>query len=116
MHDFSDRSQFRIGELLVMPDRLIVVRDGEGIHLQPRIIVALTLLAEEPGIVLSPEILLVKICRSVFYNNNPVQKLISSLWKSISDTTRNPRYIEAATRLGYRLIASASFPKTRPRI
>lgn len=116
MDDFTDRSQFRIGDLLVVPDRLIVVHDGQEIHLQPRMMAVLILLAEEPGKVLSAETLLISIWRTVFYDDNPVQKAISGLRKSIGDGPSNPRYIETVPRLGYRLIAPVYFLEKPPRV
>ncbi len=45
MDDFTDRSQFRIGDLLLMQDRLIVMHDGQQISLQSRMMAVLILLA-----------------------------------------------------------------------
>jgi eukaryotic-like serine/threonine-protein kinase len=116
MDDLTDRSQFRIGDLLIVPARSVVVRDGQEIHLQPRMMAVLTLLAEEAGKVVSPEGLLLAIWRTLIYGDNPVHKAISDLRKSIGDAPHKPRYIETMPRLVYRLIAPVSFPETRPRI
>lgn len=74
MNDCTDRSQFRIGDLLVMPDRLIVMHNGQEIPLQPRMMAVLILLAKETGKILSPQRLLVTIWRTDVYGNNSVQK------------------------------------------
>ncbi len=116
MDDFTDRSEFGIGDLLVIPARLVVVCDGKDIPLQPRMMEVLILLAEKAGEIVSPQRLLITIWRTDIYDDNPVQKAISGLRKSIGDTPRKPRYIETVPRLGYRLIAPVSFLDTRPRI
>jgi DNA-binding response OmpR family regulator len=54
MDDFTDRSQFRIGHLLVMPDRLIAAHGGQEIPLQSRMMTVFILLAERPSTALSP--------------------------------------------------------------
>lgn len=116
MDDFTDRTQFRIGDLLVVPDRLVVIRDRQEVPLQSRMMAVLILLAEAPGKVLSSQRLLITIWRTTAYDDNSVQKAISGLRESIGDTPRKPRYIETVPRLGYRLIEPVSFPETRPRI
>ncbi len=116
MNDFTDRSQFRIGDLLVIPARLIVVRDGKEIKFEPRWMGVLVMLAEHAGETLNTERLLIDVWGSAVYGDSPVNKAISFIRKSIGDDSRNPRYIETEPRLGYRLIARVSFPETRPRI
>jgi hypothetical protein len=54
MDDFTDRSQFRIGDLLVMPDRLIAMHAVQEVLLQHGMITAFILLAEKPSMALSP--------------------------------------------------------------
>jgi DNA-binding winged helix-turn-helix (wHTH) protein len=115
MDDITDRSQFRIGDLLVVPDRLIVVRDGQEISLEPRMMEVLMDLAENASRALSTAYLMQEIWGSDVHGDNPVNKTISILRKLIGDDARNPRYIETVPRLGYRLIAPVSFPDTRPR-
>lgn len=116
MDDFAARSQYRISDLLVVPDRLVIVPDGQDVPLQPRMMAVLILLTEEAGKVLSSERLLVTVRSTDVYGNNPVQKAISGLRKSIGDTPRNPRYIETVPRLGDRLIALVWYPESRPRV
>jgi DNA-binding winged helix-turn-helix (wHTH) protein len=116
MDDFTNPPQFWIGDLLVVPGRNMVVRNREEIPLQPRMMAALILLAEQAGKVISCERLLITIWGTEVYGDNLVQKAISSLRKSIDDLPRNPRYIETVPRIGYRLIASVSPPERQPPI
>lgn len=111
MDEFTDRSQFRIGDLLVIPDRLIVVRDGQEIKLEPRWMEVLVMLAEHAGETLSTERLLIEVWGSTVYGDSPVSKTISCIRKSISDDSRKPRYVETVSKVGYRLIAPVSLPE-----
>jgi eukaryotic-like serine/threonine-protein kinase len=103
-------SRFQIGDLQVHPDRLIVLREGLDIPLEPREMEVLIALAEKTGDVVNTDELLIKVWQGDFYGDNPVNKTISGLRKSIGDDSRAPRYIETLRGRGYRLIAPVSFP------
>jgi DNA-binding winged helix-turn-helix (wHTH) protein len=111
MDDITDRSQFRIGDLLVVPDRLIVVRDGQEIKFERRWMEVLVMLAEHAGETLSTEHLLIEIWGSKVYGDNPVSKAISLIRKQVGDERRKPLYIETLNKVGYRLIAPVSLPE-----
>ncbi|MGH8082305.1 MAG: winged helix-turn-helix domain-containing protein, partial [Lysobacter sp.] len=103
-------SQFRIGELLVQPDRLAIVRDGVVTALEPRMMEVLIALAERAGEVISAEQLLIEIWRGTFYGDNPVHKTIAQLRRRLGDSSREPDYVETIRKRGYRLVARVSFP------
>jgi len=111
MDDFTDRSQFRIGDLVVMPDRLIVMRDSFQVKFEPRWMQVLVMLAEHAGETLSTERLLIEVWGSTVYGDSPVSKTISYIRKSIGDDSRKPRYIETVSKVGYRLIGLVSLPE-----
>ncbi|AAW73280.1 transcriptional regulator [Xanthomonas oryzae pv. oryzae] len=48
-------SRFRLGRLLVEPERLTLIDDGQTIALEPRMMEVLIALAERPGEVVSAE-------------------------------------------------------------
>jgi eukaryotic-like serine/threonine-protein kinase len=116
MDEITDRSQFRIGDLLVVPDRLMVVRDGQEIALELRMMEILIALAENAGQTLSTAHLLREFWGNEVYGDNPVIKTIARLRKAIADDSRDPRYIETISKAGYRLIAPLSRPEKRPSI
>lgn len=103
-------SQFRIGALLVQPDRLAIVRDGVTTALEPRMMEVLIALAERAGEVVSAEQLLIEIWRGTFYGDNPVHKTIAQLRRRLGDSSREPDYIETIRKRGYRLVARVTFP------
>ncbi len=116
MDDFTDRSQFRIGDLLVVPDRLLVVRNSQEIKFEPRWMEVLVMLAEHAGEALSSERLLIEVWGSTIYDDSPIIKTISRIRNSIGDDSRKPCYIETVSKAGYRLIAPVSYPEKPPRI
>lgn len=110
IRSLASRSRFRIGGLLVQPDRLIVAIDGQDIALEPRMMEVLVALAEHGGETISADQLLIDIWSGSFYGDNPVHRAIALLRKVIGDDSRAPRYIETIRKRGYRLIAPVSFP------
>lgn len=110
------RSRFRMDDLEVQPDRLVVIRDGTEIKLELRMMEVLVLLAEHAGDTMSTERLLIEIWEGTFYGDNPVNKTMSTLRSRIGDDSRNPRYIETVSKVGYRLIASVDLPEDYRRL
>jgi eukaryotic-like serine/threonine-protein kinase len=122
MDDFTDLPQFWIGDLLVIPERNIVIRDGKEIKLEPRMMQVLLMLAEHSGETLSPERLLIDVwgCTadddSPVYGDSSVSRAISLMRKAIGDDRRKPRYIETVSKAGYRLIPPVSLPENYRRM
>ncbi len=110
IRSLASRGRFRIGALLVQPERLTVTIDGEEIALEPRMMEVLIALAEHAGEVVSAEQLLIEVWRGTFYGDNPVHKVIAQLRRLVGDDSRAPKYIETIRKRGYRLIATVSFP------
>lgn len=110
IRSLASRGRFRIGALLVQPERLTIGVDGEELALEPRMMEVLMALAEHAGEVVSAEQLLIEVWRGTFYGDNPVHKVIAQLRKMLGDDSRAPKYIETIRKRGYRLIAAVSFP------
>lgn len=104
-------SRFRVGPVLVHPERLCIERDGQEIALEPRIMELLIALAEHAGSVVGVEQLLIEVWRGTFYGDNPVHRAIGLLRRQLGDTPRAPVFIETIRKRGYRLIAPVAFPQ-----
>lgn len=113
MSDFTDRSQFRVGDLLVVPDMNMVMRGEEEIKLEPRMMEVLVELAHNANNIVSKDALLDEFWSDEEGNQtsdeNPVTKTISILRKRIGDDKRKPRYIKTISGKGYCMIASVQF-------
>lgn len=112
----ATHSRFRVGAMLVQPDRLVVSVDGRDTELEPRMMEVLVALAEHAGEVVSSEQLLIEVWRGTFYGDNPVHKAIAYLRKVFGDDLKSPRYIETIRKRGYRLIAKVSYPDDYRRV
>lgn len=110
IHSLASVSQFRIGALLIVPERLTVVAGDRELSLEPRLMEVLIALAEHAGEVVSADQLLIEVWRGSFYSDNPVHRAIAHLRRLIGDSSRNPTYIETIRKRGYRLIAKVLFP------
>lgn len=108
--DLGAHSHFRIDDLLVQPDRLLVIRNGEEIPLEPKMMALLVMLAEHSGKTVSKENLLAEIWSDDDYSDSPLNTTVSRLRSRIADDARKPRYIETVSKLGYRMIAQVSLP------
>ncbi|WP_184360227.1 winged helix-turn-helix domain-containing protein [Xanthomonas euroxanthea] len=102
--------RFRLGPLLVAPERLVLIDDGQAIALEPRMMEVLIALAERAGEVVSAEQLLIEVWHGSFYGDNPVHKTIAQLRRKLGDDSRQPRYIETIRKRGYRLLPKVVFP------
>ncbi|RFF44651.1 winged helix-turn-helix domain-containing protein [Xanthomonas campestris] len=103
--------RFRLGPLLVEPERLTLIGDGESITLEPRMMEVLVALAERAGEVISAEQLLIDVWHGSFYGDNPVHKTIAQLRRKLGDDSRQPRFIETIRKRGYRLLPKVIFPE-----
>ncbi len=115
IRSLASRGRFRIGALLVQPERLTITIAGEEIALEPRMMEVLIALAEHAGEVVSAEQLLIEVWRGTFYGDNPVHKVIAQLRRLVGDDSRAPKYIETIRKRGYRLIAPVSHPEDQRR-
>ncbi len=96
-------SRFRVGPVLVHPERLAIERDGVEISLEPRIMELLVALAEHAGDVIGAEQLLIEVWRGTFYGDNPVHRAIGVLRRQLGDDTNSPVFIVTIRKRGYRL-------------
>ncbi|WP_372382680.1 winged helix-turn-helix domain-containing protein [Xanthomonas sp. NCPPB 1068] len=103
--------RFRLGPLLVEPERLALIDDGRTITLEPRMMEVLIALAERAGEVVSAEQLLIEVWHGSFYGDNPVHKTIAQLRRKLGDDSRQPRFIETIRKRGYRLLPTVVFPQ-----
>lgn len=111
--DLAERSRFWIDDLHVQPDRCVVMRDGEEIKLEKRLMQVLVELAENDGKPVSTGALLKEFWSdddgNELYDENPVTKAISTLRRKIKDDARTPRYIKTIIKLGYCIIPKVKF-------
>lgn len=116
--DLTAQSYFRIAEILVLPPRCLIVRDGVEIPLEQRVMELLVCLAERAPETISPNELMDEVWRTRVYGKNSLQAAINRLRNALGDEGRKPGMIKTVIGSGYCVIAPVSFPagyQPRPR-
>lgn len=106
---------YRIGDWLIRPRINSMERNGETVHLEPKVMQVLLALSSEPGEVVTREQLISTVWPGVFVGDDVLIRAISELRRSFSDNPREPRIIQTVPKVGYRLIGEVTqVPSTRP--
>lgn len=107
---------FQVGDWRVDPKLDRISRNGRENHLEPRVMTVLTLLAAQPGEVLSREQLEAGAWGNLVVGYDSLSSCINKLRKALGDDSHNPLYIETVSKKGYRLVAQVSgvAPKDDP--
>jgi len=116
-----DQAQFRVGDAMVHPERLVISINDEEHPIEPRIMEVLIALANasQNNEVLSAVNLYIRAWIGgahaegnapdpridAMQAENPVHKAITHLRKVFGDDPKSPRYIETIRKRGYRLVA-----------
>jgi DNA-binding winged helix-turn-helix (wHTH) protein/Tfp pilus assembly protein PilF len=95
---------FVIGEWTVMPSRNLIERQGQQLHLEPRVMDVLVYLARRNGEAVSKDELATHVWKSQFISDETLTVTIYALRKALGDDARRPRYVQTVSRRGYRLI------------
>jgi DNA-binding winged helix-turn-helix (wHTH) protein/tetratricopeptide (TPR) repeat protein len=82
-----------------------LTRDGRPITLPPRPFAVLCTLARRPGQLITKNALLDAVWGHQHVSESLLKNIISSLRAALSDDAKSPRFIETASRFGYRFIA-----------
>jgi Tol biopolymer transport system component/DNA-binding winged helix-turn-helix (wHTH) protein len=102
------QGDFKIGKNLVHPRVNAIERDGETIHLEPKVMLVLLALAAEAGEVVSREQIRSAVWPDVFVGEDVLIRAISEIRRAFADDPRSPHTIQTVPKVGYRLIASVS--------
>jgi DNA-binding winged helix-turn-helix (wHTH) protein/TolB-like protein/cytochrome c-type biogenesis protein CcmH/NrfG len=104
--DEAPPAALQIGEWRVAPELNQISRAGQIVRLEPKAIELLNFLAQRAGDVVSREELLAALWPGVIVGDNALTQAVTKLRKALGDTAREPTYIEAISKRGYRLIAA----------
>jgi len=99
------RAGFRIGDNLIEPRLNRIVRDGNEVHLEPRVMDVLVCLAERANEVVSRETLNRQVWANVVVTDQAVTNCISELRHHLDDNRPSQRIIETISKRGYKLAA-----------
>jgi len=107
-HSIEFDDGFRVGEFEVYPKRLALVRDGNAIRLEPKVMAVLVHLAERAGDVVTRNEFADEVWRGRIVSDEVLSRDISILRSQLGDSAREPSYVLTIPRVGYRLIAKVS--------
>jgi Tol biopolymer transport system component/DNA-binding winged helix-turn-helix (wHTH) protein len=82
-------------------------RNGQTIHLEPKVMQVLLCLAETPFEVVKKEDLIRSVWNDTFVTDDVLTRSISELRKAFEDDPRRPQFIETIPKSGYRLLVPA---------
>ncbi|TNG02237.1 MAG: hypothetical protein EP297_01275, partial [Gammaproteobacteria bacterium] len=99
---------YRVGEWTIDPKRGLAHRQGENVHLEPKAIELLNLLASRPGEVVSRTELLDVIWPDVIVGDDVITNTVAKLRRSLQDNPKSSKLIETIPKRGYRIVASVS--------
>ncbi|HET9473067.1 MAG TPA: winged helix-turn-helix domain-containing protein, partial [Steroidobacteraceae bacterium] len=85
-------------------------RDGKPVPLAPKAFGVLCALARKPGVLVTKNALLDAVWGHQHVSESVLKTTISQVRAALADDATSPRYIETASRLGYRFIAAAASP------
>lgn len=117
---------FVIDETVADTERNVLLRHGEIVKLEPRVMSLLTYLAANQGRIVGKDELLARVWNGAHVVDEALQRAVSMLRQALGDDARKPRLIETVPTRGYRLMVepkpleapvlpvSAGFANSRP--
>lgn len=94
-----------VGGWHVAGDLNRIARDGQVIRLEPKAMAVLLYLAQRPLEVVGRDELLGAVWPGVVVGDNALTQVVIKLRRALGDTAREPRYVQAIAKKGYRLMA-----------
>lgn len=97
----------RFGSFQIEPRTWLLTRDTSPVDLSPRLVEILGHIVSRGGQIVTKEELLEKFWADVNVTENTLTRAIADIRKAIGDDAAAPRFLETASRRGYRFIGGA---------
>ncbi|MCG6872001.1 MAG: winged helix-turn-helix domain-containing protein, partial [Gammaproteobacteria bacterium] len=97
---------FCLGDLEVRPRHGLIRRSNGTVHVEPKVMNVLLVLAERAGEVVTRDELIERVWNGSPVADEPLTRCISSLRRYLDDSPRKPRFLETIPKRGYRLMLS----------
>ncbi len=107
MNDFTPLHA-RFGPFHIDEQEARLSRDGMRVELSPRALAVLCELVRRPNQLVPDEMLLDRVWGHRHVSESVVRTVVSQLRHALGDDPRRPRYVETATRRGYRFVADVT--------
>ncbi len=99
------RQGFRLNEWQVLPLEGQLVGPAGVVHLEPKVMAVLVLLARTPGQLVEREVLIREVWGERTVSDEPLTRCIAVLRRALGDSPKNPKCIQTLPKRGYRLVA-----------
>lgn len=113
-------SGFRLSAIIVEPRKGHILRDGQAVELEPKVMALLCLLAGAGGDAVSRDTIAARIWGDPLINDDSLSRAVWKLRRALGDEAKEPRFIATVPRRGYRLLmapeALAGSTASRPLI
>lgn len=98
-------NSFCIAGFVVHPDLGVIVSDrGAELHIEPRVMKVMELLASEAGEVVPKDEIVKRVWNGSFVTDDALVRCVSQLRKAFGDTSRQQSFIQTIPKRGYRLV------------
>ena len=101
------RADFRLGDWIVRPQRRLIEREGESVHVKPKSMFVFECLVAAGGEPVSRNELFEKVWPGGEVSDDTLSQCIVELRKAFGDNPRQARVIETIPKLGFRLLLTA---------
>lgn len=108
------KNQYWVGECFVDLSRNRIDRQGQSLSLQPKVLAVLTLLARNPGQVVSHDTLMSEVWSGRYVAPNTLQRCVTQLRKALGDDSRTQGVIKTHAKQGYSLEAEVRWEGRAP--
>jgi DNA-binding winged helix-turn-helix (wHTH) protein/TolB-like protein/Flp pilus assembly protein TadD len=103
--DVTATSEFQVGAWTVRPTSNELLRDGEIVQIEPKVMALLVYLATSAGQVISREQLFNTLWSGVYVGDDTLTQVVIKLRKALGDDAKSARYVQTIPKKGYRLSA-----------
>ncbi|QSX37771.1 winged helix-turn-helix domain-containing protein [Shewanella sedimentimangrovi] len=107
-----NNKKYRIGDYLIIPERCLIIRDGNESKLELRVMQVLVCLLERAGRPVSRDELIQEVWRGGIVSDNAINRIIGILRTSLGDDARTQTVIKTLPKVGYLLVSDTLQPLT----
>jgi TolB-like protein/DNA-binding winged helix-turn-helix (wHTH) protein len=102
------QNAFRLEDWIIRPQRSIIERGNETVHLKPKAMAVLECLALTGGEVVSRDTLFDAVWPGAIVSDDALTQCIVELRKAFGDTAHDAKYIETIPKKGFRLLPAVA--------
>jgi Tol biopolymer transport system component/DNA-binding winged helix-turn-helix (wHTH) protein len=96
--------RYAFGDVELDPGRVLLLRDGHPLTLEPKAFAVLQLLVERAPRVVDKAEIFASVWKDTAVTDNALTRIVTQLRKALGDDAREPRFIATVATRGYRLL------------